>query len=272
MKKRIIIAKKDLIDLYYRQKLSNYKIGKLYDCSFATVKNRMDEYGLKPLPRTVIQNRYPKNDFDGSLAEKVYMIGFRLGDFNVYQTSSHSKVIVVRCHTTCLDQVELMEDLFAKYGKVTVSRRGESYHVNCFLNYSFKFLLPKPDEVEGWISENKKDAFAFAAGYIDAEANIGIYDGRARFKVDSYDRGIIYWLYELFNKYGIECPAPSLIGKKGQIYEKVKNYKYNKDLYRIRVSRKESLEKLLYLLKPYIKHKKRLADLEKCLINIHERN
>ncbi|MEI6378336.1 MAG: hypothetical protein WCO55_01625 [Candidatus Falkowbacteria bacterium] len=272
MTKRIIIAKKDLIDLYYGQKLSNYKIGKLYNCSFATVKNRMNEYGLKPLPRTVIQNRYPKKDFNGSLVEKAYMIGFRLGDFNVYQTSIHSKVIVVRCHTTCLDQVELMEGLFSKYGKVTVSRRRKSYHINCFLNYSFNFLLPKPNKVEEWIGENKKQAFSFAAGYVDAEANIGVYDGRARFKVDSYDQGVICWLYELFKKYSIECPAPSLIGKKGQIYDKEKKYKYNKDLYRVRVSSKVSLEKLLYLLKPYIKHKKRLADLEKCLINIHERN
>ena len=109
------------------------------------------------------------------------------------------------------------------------------------------------------------------AGYTDAEGNVKVYDGRARFKIDSYDKEIIFWLYRLFKKYDIKCPLPKKIGTKGQIYDLAKGYKYNQDLYRIRVSQIDSLYKLLLLISPYIKHKERLSDLNNCLANIHAR-
>lgn len=273
MRKKVLIPKNELIRLYYKEKKSKYKIGDIFGCSFSTVLNRMREFGLEPLSRSIIQSKYRKNNFLGNREEKAYILGFRLGDLNVYQTSSKSEVIIVRCHTTNQDQLDIMNELFSKYGQVSVSKSKNdgSFNINCFLNTSFKFLLPKQDLVEDWISKNKKYSVSFAAGYVDAEANIGVYDGRARFKIDSYDKKIIFWFYSWFKKNNICCPRPSQIGKKNQIYNLAGGYKYNKDLWRIRVSDMTSLQELLKIIKPCLRHKKRITDLNKCLHNINVR-
>lgn len=198
------------------------------------------------------------------------MIGFRLGDLNVYQTVSHSDVIVVRCHTTRKEQADLIKNLFVKYGQVTIGGKM-SLHINCFLDKSFSFLLPKIDSVAGWITRNKECANSFAAGYIDAEGNIGVYDGRARFKIDSYDRNIIFWIYNWLLKNDVSCPFPIKIGSKGQIYNKKHHYKYNGDLWRLRVSDKSSLAKLFGIIRPLLKHRKRLEHLNKCIKNLYDR-
>lgn len=270
---KILIPKKELTKLYYKEKKSKYKIGRIYNCSFKTVLNRMREFGMKPLSRSVIQSKYKKKDFSGNNFEKAYIIGFRLGDLNIYKTTSSAEVIVARCHTTKKEQLNLIKNIFKKYGKVTISKlnKSNSYHINCFLNNSFEFLLKKGGEVEKWITNNDGYSKSFAAGYIDAEGNIGIYDKRARFKIDSYDKEIIFWFYGWFLKNNISCPNPIKIGKSGQIYDKNLNYKYNKDLWRIRVSEKNSLEKLLIVISPYLKHRKRKNDLIKCLKNLDDR-
>ncbi len=269
----IEIPKKRLERFYYKENKSSYEIGKIYKCSFQTVLNRMKEYEMKPLPRSIKQNKYKKNNFSENKTEKAYIIGFRLGDLNVFKTVKHSKVIVVRCHTTNLDQVEIMQALFGKYGQVSCkeNKKTASYHINCFLNESFNFLLPNVDKVDDWISKDNNYSVSFAAGYIDAEGNIGVYDGRARFKIDSYDKNIIFWFYRWFLKNKIYCPNPIKIATKNQIYNKKFGYKYNKDLWRIRVSKRESLKVLLNMIKKHLKHKKRLRNLNQCLQNLHER-
>ena len=271
---KITIPKNDLIRLYYKQKKSKYEIGRIYNCSFKTVLNRMREFGMKPLSRSIMQSKYKKKDFSGKKEEKAYMIGFRLGDLNVYQTVSHSEVIVVRCHTTRKEQLDMIDKLFKQYGKVTIGGKNKmnSKYINCFLNKSFSFLLPNDDKIENWITKDSGSSNCFAAGYIDAEGNIGVYDGRARLKVDSYDKNIILWMYKWFQKNNIFCHEPTKIGKAGQIYDNRNKYKYNKDLWRVRVSHMESLNKLFKILKPILKHKKRLSDLNKCIKNINKRN
>lgn len=272
-RKKIHIPKEELLKLYYEQKKSKYEIAKIFNCTSVTVLHRMREYKLDNLPRSIIQAKYSKKDFAGTDAEKAYMIGFRLGDLNVYQTGKHSTVIIVRCHTTQMVQVVIMRQLFQAYGRVSQSynKKSKSYHVNCYLNSTFSFLLPKHSQVPEWISNNEECAAAFAAGYIDAEANIGVYDGRARFKIDSYDKGIIFWFFDWFQRNGIHCPKPSRIGRKNQVYHITRGYKYNKDLWRVRVSSVESLEALFNHIIPYIKHEKRRDDIEKCLGNMYIR-
>lgn len=270
---KINIPKSELIRFYYKQKKSTYEIGKIYQCSFGTVSNRMKDYGLKPMSRSLMQSKYKKRDFSGNLNDESYMIGFRLGDLSAYKTVSHSDVVIARCHTTTKDQINLMKSLFERYGKVTISngnKRGSTY-INCFLNKTFSFLLPKQDGVEKWITENSNYSNNFAAGYIDAEGNIGVYDKRARFKIDSYDKNIIFWLYEWLLKNNIFCPLPIKIALKGQIYDKKTGYKYNKDLWRIRVSIRESLKRLFIIIYPLLRHKKRRSDLRKCLRNLNVR-
>lgn len=270
---RIDVPKDELIKLYYGQKKSKYELARVFGCSCTTILQRMREYNLENLPRSVIQTKYFKKDFSGTETDKAYMIGFRLGDLNVYQPHKKSSIIVVRCHTTQTVQVTVMQRLFEKYGKVYVShnKKTGSYHINCYLNMSFAFLLPKSPQAPSWIVSDHRFEAAFAAGYIDAEANIGVYDGRARLKIDSYDRGIIFWFFNWMQRNKIHCPQPIRIGKKNQVYHATKGYKYNKDLWRIRVSDVDALEVLFLHIMPHIKHEKRKHDIEKCLNNIYTR-
>src|SRR5258708_7725330 len=147
--------------------------------------------------------RYKKYNFSEDLIEKAYILGFRLGDLNVYQTSSASSLIVVRCNTTHKVQVSLMRKLFSKYGRVKLSRGSYSTNVNCFLNKTFEFLLPKYQEVPYWVGQNDFVAAAFIAGYTDAEGNFILNQKKARFKIDSYDLGILSWIAYKLQKVGI---------------------------------------------------------------------
>ncbi len=273
MSAKIFISKQELEQLYYVEKKSKYKIGDIYNCSFKTVLNRMREYGMEPLSRSVIQSKYSKTDFTGDYSFKAYLIGFRIGDLNVYKTTDKSEVVIVRCHTTVREQVVLMEELFSEFGKVSISynKKSNSYHVNCFLNSSFNFLLPKGDYVEKWIKADNRLFAAFLAGYSDAEGNIGVYDGRARFKIDTYDNKIISLIYDWLIKNGIDCPIPMMIGAKNFVYNKEFGYKYNKDVWRIRVSKTESLRRLFELILPFSRHKLKIRDIKKCLKNLDDR-
>lgn len=271
-RKKIIISELLLKKLYYKEKKSKYKIGAICGCSFKTVLNRMREYGMKPLPRSIIQSTYLKKDFNGNLAEKAYILGFRLGDLNVYKKNPHSEVVIARCNTTNDAQAHLLKKTFGNYGKVTVSRgKNKAFSVNCFLNSSFDFLVHKHLTVPTWINVDAKCSSYFAAGYVDAEGNIGVYDGRARFKIDTYDKNIIFWFYRWLKKNNLQCPDPIKIGYAGQIYDKNKGYRYNKDLWRIRVSEKKSLLKLLEVLYPCLRHAKRRTDTKKSIKNIYAR-
>src|SRR3989338_7042349 len=128
---KIIIKKESLRRLYHEENLTPLKIGQRLGCSFKTVRNRLTEFGIPFKNPSIARMRYPKTDYSGSLADKAYMIGFRVGDLNVYMRSPASETIVVRCHTTQKEQVVVMQDLFDKYGKVSISPRGEHLTVNC---------------------------------------------------------------------------------------------------------------------------------------------
>jgi hypothetical protein len=56
---------------------------------------------------------------------------------------------------------------------------------------------------------------AFAAGYIDAEGSFGVYEGRARFKVDSYDEAVHVWLHDWLDAIGIRHRS-KIVARRGQ--------------------------------------------------------
>ena len=59
-----------------------------------------------------------KKPFTGNLVEKAYMIGFRLGDLGICESSPRTKMILVGTNTTKNDQIELVSNLFKKYSSV----------------------------------------------------------------------------------------------------------------------------------------------------------
>jgi len=262
------ISKKALLKLYLKENKSPAFIGKLYGCSFATVRNRLKKYGIPKKSKSLAQMRYTKYDFFGDIIEKAYLIGFRLGDLNVYKTSENAETVIVRCHTTCLPQIELMKNIFGKYGHVTSNTRKDGgTDVNCYFNKTFEFLLPKSDIVEKWIIDDEKCFRAFAAGYIDAEGTFGVYQERGRFKIDSYDKEILFQIHNWLdrNKISSKFFRVQLQG------DFLSGYRMNKDVYRVNVNGANDLLKFIGIIKPFLKHGKRVNDMEKVIENIKRR-
>lgn len=261
-RKRIEIDRPTLEKMYWDDRLSPYKIADKLDCSFSTITNRMKEYKIPFRNPAQARMKYLKNDFNGDLEEKSYMVGFRLGDLNCYKRSENSETIVVRCHTTDMDQVKLFEKLFKAYGKITISQNKNHYHTTTYLNSSFEFLITKKFQ-----SASLHD-LSFMAGYIDAEGNFQINQGKARFKLDSYDYPILEWMSYKLEEMGIENKF-NIIGEKGQ--KRSDGTYFNQDLWRITINKAPVMKNFIRMLSPYIKHQKYKRNIKICLDNIMTR-
>lgn len=266
---KIPVSKKLLKKLYIKDNLTPFQIGEKVGCSFKTIRNRLQEHGIPFKDPAYARMRYDKKDFDGSLAEKAYIIGFRIGDLNVYQKSKDSQTIVVRCHTTQEQQVEVIKSLFNRFGKVTISLNSGHFNVNCLLNRSFSFLSKKDVSSWKWIKDkNDLVVLSFIAGYTDAEGNFIINQGKARFKIDSYDSSVLNWFSKWLKEKGIHNKL-RIIYKKGQ---KVPNQSpYPKNLWRLNINDMKSLRIFLLRITPLLKHKNRILQANQSLLNIHNR-
>ena len=145
-RKKIKIPKELLYRLYYRKKMSLRAIGGLIGCCRETVASRLKECGFELREYGTWQTKYKKQNFSGDEIEKSYLLGFRMGDLSVRIPYKNSKIIVVQCHTTQHDQIQVIEKLFQKYGQVVISKsqsmsKKPSFYVNCNLNKSFSFSL-----------------------------------------------------------------------------------------------------------------------------------
>ena len=267
-RQKIQISEASLRELYLVKNWTPRKIGLRFNCDGVTVRNRLKELKIPFKTKSSAQTKYPRYDFDGTEAERAYMLGFRYGDLNVYKPKGKSETIVVRCHTTHVVQEDLFKKIFSQYGTITVSRNSRSMHMNCYLNSSFDFLLQKYNDLERtWLSKSKNRMWAFIAGYIDAEGTFGIYEGRGRFKVDAYDVLILKDTHTFLVHNGIRS-IMRIIVRKGQ----PGNGSYwNNDVWRINVNESNSLAVLITNLLPFLTHKKRVQDARAALKNVVKR-
>lgn len=266
---KIILNKERLKKLYVDKNYSPYKIGVQFGCSFATVRNRLKEYNIPFKDPAFARQRSSRADFDGSDSIKAYMIGFRIGDLNVYRPSEKSQTIVVRCHTTQYDQIRVIKSLFKKYGQVTISLKNGHYHINCFLNHSFMFLLPKNETAWEWLKKaTDKEVASFIAGYNDAEGNFVLNQNRARFKIDSYDKDLLEFISMWLSSKNINNKFRRIY-KMGDVWNG--KYPLNKDLWRLNINDMVSLERFIKLMMLIIRHKKRMRDMLICHNNIQTR-
>lgn len=276
-------SKAELDSLYLDERLSTKAIGEKLGWSEGTIaewlkafgiplrqRRNLSRYGLECRPRRVA---CPKYDFDGGWADKAYLIGLRLGDLHVYKPSSTSGIIVVRGHSTIPEQHELFKRLFERYGRVWQGKVDNRNAVNAYayLNQSFDFLLPKEDRVEAWIQDDGESSAAFVAGYVDAEGTFGVYEGRARFKLDSQDQNILTWVHRWLQSNRISCPSLHRIACAGE-WSNAQGYRLRRDVWRITINRADSLLKFIGLIQPFLKHAKRRRDMLKALENVSNRS
>ena len=264
---KILLQKDKVLRLYRKRRLSTQRVADLLSCSQGTVINRLREWGVKARDKAQMRIQYEKQPFSGDQREKAYLLGFRLGDLNVYKPKGNSKILVVRCHTTIQEQARLVKSLFVKYGGVKICNSLENgFTINCFVDDSFQFLYSK--SLPKWVFKNRKTAISFIAGYTDAEGSFGLNQGRGRFKIDAYD-------YEILEEINSFLGRSKIFTKFYCIARKdtfsISNGIWNDNLWRLNVNVAGSLEKFIVMILPYLKHKTRIKDAKRVLNNIYIR-
>ena len=279
------ISEENLKDFYWGRKLSIYQISEKVGCSPSGIFYKLKKFNIplrtlsegielsiarrsKSISRSI--TKYAKKDFDGGDIEKAYMIGFRLGDLHVFK-NKYGETIYVSSGTSKQEQLDLMDSLFEKYGKISkYNLKSGCTQFSCNLNMSFDFLLPKNDEIPKWIISNDKNFISFLAGYVDAEGHFGVYNNFAEFSVSTYDSNILFTIHKKLNKLDVYNAEPKISVKEG--YVDKRGVRCNGTLYRLRITRKTDLLNFILLIKSCIKHAKRLTDLKIAENNILERN
>jgi hypothetical protein len=200
-----------------------------------TIYRKIKELGIMR-DRATSHIIYPKKDFGENLIEKAYLIGFRIGDLRVRKQYKNSKTICIACSSTIPEQIELIDSLFSKYGRVWIKKYKETkiIHSETFVNESFNFLLSK--KVPGWVLNSKICFFSFLAGFIDAEGHIGIYNGMARFSIGNYDSKILFMIHNNLKKYKINCKKPFSDNRKGKANNQ--GYEYRQNYWNLSINKK----------------------------------
>jgi len=269
------ISKEDLEDLYINKRWSMQQIADIYGAQNSTICSKIRKYGITPrsfeegnklsIPRRSKSiakslNKYKKENFSENILEKSYLIGFRIGDLHVWR-NKYGETIYVSCKSTKDEQINLIKNLFVNYGYIKISKpyKDRGRQISCNLNLSFSFLLKKEDVIEDWILKNKENFAAFLAGYIDAEGHFGIDRNFGEFAISSYEKNIINSINKKLLELNIAGQIPRISQKEGYIDKRgVSN---NKDLWTLKIRRKDELLKLINLIAPYIKHQKRYKDM-----------
>ncbi len=261
--------------LYFEEKLTQEAIAKELGCSQGAVYRRMKKHGI-PARTTaeahLILNGSLRRDFDGDLCAKAYLLGFCKGDVHPWIRGKKAETIRLMSATTKPEQIELFQKLFAPYGRVYISKpdtRG-AIHMAAHVNMSMSFLLDREDNIPDWVLADEDVFFAFFAGYSDAEAHIGVHNAYAVFKLDTYDKNILAESYRMLRKVGITAPAPFICARQGQRTKQ--GHVYRRDMWRLQVGAKTALLLLFERMSPYLKHSKRVQDMQAAIQNIKDRN
>lgn len=267
----INIPKKELRKLYLNEKLSSVKIAKKFNCNPGLILDRLREYEIpvrSHYDAHLLCNKpkYPQHDFSGDSIEKSYMIGFRQGDINAYKRSeATSSCIFIQGSSTKKAFIDVIDELFLRYGHIWKGLREKDQNTffHCSLNKTFNFLLTKKDFIEPWILQNENHFLAFLSGYSDAEGSFCLCGGNGVFSIRSQDKNILHQIRSKLIEMNILLRPPQIARKEGtrDLYGTI----CNKDIWGVWVHRKDSLLKLIELMKPHIKHtdKQKAAEIVK---------
>lgn len=246
------LPKEKLRELYVIERLSIAKIAKKYKCSVYAVHKYLRKYKIKLRNLAESHIIYPKKKFSGNPIEKAYLIGFALGDLEVKKRYENSKTIQIDGGSTRIEQINLVKNLFKKYGRVWIGKpdKVRKRKVLVFLDLpSFSFLL-NPMQEMSWILKNNKHFAAFLAGFVDAEGSFYVSDNKPNFQLCNNNKKIIFLIKNKLLEIGIRCSGP---------YRLVKQ---NPNHLRLRIRKQDELLQLCKLISPYLKHAKRKKDLK----------
>ena len=265
------LPKETLRQLY--AEMSAPEIGEICGCSKYSVYSLMEKYGIER--RTQAQAKLMnsrRKPCDLTFDEKVYFKGITIGDLTVYLPRKSSSTLIVSCHSTKQEMIDLVRHLFNPYGACNIWQDSRQIYIRCLLDAESWWWLYEAWEKKAFEEEDLKDVHRFfkaAAGYLDAEGSFGVYDGKARFQLASQDVEVIFQLYYSFRRQGIEFPEPRVTMPAGFVhgYGGVNR----KDMWRLSTANKAALCKLIVKVGPLLRLPKRISDVKAAATNLLER-
>lgn len=276
-----------LRELYLEQKLSIPQIGELYGWGRETIRQRMIEFGI-PIrsfsESTRVQHgTYDEyNDFSGDPFEKAYLLGFRLGDLHISRDHAGSEIMRISCGSTKREQIELIHQLFAPYGHVSIGWKIRldfdgiiEHRITCSVNESFKFLENYVSELPSWVFASDDVFLAFFGGFTDAEGSFQVVKTKgdtssARYSLKNTDKHILEQCHARLASMGIACSNINLAYKAG--WTSKRGVHANKDLWQFDIEKKETLLHFIEIISPFILHAQRRTDMERVRENVEWRN
>jgi hypothetical protein len=270
--RRIPLRAEQLRNLYLDQKLSAVQIAEQFKCDESSIRSRLQALGIDRRTRSRALllrsgNASVYEDFDGSLAEKSYLIGFRIGDLTVRREKPSSQQVLVEGCSTRPEQIGLIRQLFEPYGRISVkpylNKRTNitGVRITCRLNASFEFLLEKPDHIPQWILKDDSCFAAYFAGLVDAEGSFVLAKtgSKRAFSISMIAKPILEACRARLIDLGVHCQVLSLARKAGSVRPNRITSRY--DIWRFGIGSKDGLDRLIAVIEPYIKHPKRRADM-----------
>jgi predicted DNA-binding protein (UPF0251 family) len=255
----------DAIRLYVDEGWSAKKIAAKFGITAPTVSKHLRNAGIQLRGPTASKQPRGRIPCPRSVVLRSYMLGFVWGDFNVRRYSPASQTISVVASTTHLEQIRAFEDTFGGFGRIYVWRQSA---LRASLDMSFEFLFDKYGwEVPAWVRGTESQA-SFAAGYVDAEGSFGVYEGRARFKLDAYDVSVLHWFHEWCRGIGVESRL-RLVQEKGT--RRPDGTVFPRDLWRVNVNAGQSILRLIATLEPYLRHGRRIDGAARARDSVIER-
>ena len=267
------ISDKKLIYLYLQKRLSSRKIAKIYGCAYSYIDTRIRKLDI---PRRTLSSSHiitKRKNFSDNLAEKAYLIGFRIGDLRVRKMYKNSETILVDCGSTKPEQIKLIKNLFQKYGRVWISKPklNRKVQIECSLNNSFSFLLPKYLKFPGWIFKRNDLFLNILAGFIDAEGSFYVSRNQksANFSLGNYNREILLQIDKKLTKKGYRTRLFKGVPKG---YKGKDGYSHKQDYWILTIYRKVDLYLFIKTITPFLKHKDKIRDVTKVVLNLKSRN
>lgn len=265
-------SKSVLEKLYLEDELSSRKIAKIFNCAYSTVDRYIHKYDFPIRNLSVAHITTFRAPFSGNLADKAYLIGLRIGDLRARKFYKNSTTILVDCASTRLDMVEHVVKLFKPYGRIWIGKptKLNKVQVECSLNESFSFLLPKHTAFPNWTICNKHLFLSILAGFIDAEGSFFISaSGQTFFSLGNYNTVILKQISRLLRE--LEIHHRLFLGTKvGHV--STEGYIQNGDYWTLQINRKYDLYCFAKIIFPYLRYSRKIADVGKVFFNIEARN
>jgi hypothetical protein len=247
--RRLDVDTQEIVRLYVEEGLRGAAIADRLGCTPSIVYSRLESAGVRRSRRARLHREEVASAYLGG--ESCLSIGRRAG-VAAATVARHLRSwgVAMRTHAEALQPV----------GRVPCpkSRELRAY----LLGFAWGDLAVQPPQGRGITV-----GITSSTTHIDAEGSFGVYDGRARFKLDSCDHEVHSWLHAWLDRVGVPFVG-RVVERCG---ERPNGLRLNRDLHRINVNDALGLARLVATIDPFARHERRRATMAAAVQNVVDR-